>query len=91
MAFNARSRLMRCSQFRKNRIAAPTNTTELMLESSACTELVKSSKLNCRTCATRNASQDDDPQAQHHRDATQQQVRLLYPARPPHRFFGHLQ
>ena len=56
MAFNARSRLIRCSQFRKNRIAAPTNTTELMLESSACTELVKSSKLNCRICATRNTS-----------------------------------
>ena len=34
--------------------------------------------------------QEDYSQAQHHRHATQQQVRLLNPTRPPDRLLGHL-
>jgi len=73
IAFSARSRLMRCSQFRKNKIAAhkhdrPDARIQRLHRVGEVLEI------ELPDMRHQEPQQGDDAQAQQHRDAAQQQV-----------------
>src|ERR1043166_5651128 len=82
-ALRARWRLMRFSQLTRKRIAAPMNTTELMLASSSWMKV-----LNVKQ---HGSQQGDDADAQDHRRGAQRQVRLLDPGSARNRLLGNTQ